>query len=100
MSQAVRETSLETFTANRDQFDTLKELTLFELKNFYSEHDFWPTYNELQKFMIRKNDHVTWRTQIQPRLTSDLVDEHKVRRNGKRECHVSGENIETWRPLQ
>jgi len=96
----VAETSLEAFTANREDFDTLKELTHFELRNFYNEHEFWPTYNELQQYMIRKNDHVTWRTQIQPRLTSDLVSEHKVRRNGKRECHVSGENIETWRPLQ
>lgn len=98
MSRArTSDTSLQAYQNNQEQFQTLKQQTRVELEKFFLEHRFWPTYNELQKFMIRRHDNITWRTQIQPRLTNDLVKTGQVARNGKRECHVSQEKIQTWK---
>lgn len=93
----IADTSLKAFQENQKKFDRLKDKIQIDLERFYIEHRFWPTYNELQKYMIRKREDITWRTQIQPRLTNELVKKGKVETNGKRECHISGEEIQTWK---
>jgi len=93
----IAETSLQAFQKNQEQFDRLQDKIQVDLQRFYIEHRFWPTYNELQKYMIRKREDITWRTQIQPRLTNELVKKSKVHSNGKRKCHVSDEKIQTWK---
>jgi uncharacterized membrane-anchored protein YhcB (DUF1043 family) len=92
----VAETSVQVFQKNREQLNTLKEKTHHSLQEFIIAHGFTPTYNELQQHMTQQYEEITWRTQIQPRLTSDLVEEDKVQKAGKRKCRVSGETIQTW----
>ena len=95
--QNVQDTSIQAFIANKPDLETLKGKVYSDLKEFQQVRGHWPTYNELQRYMVEVRPDVTWRTQIQPRLTRELVDEGLVEEAGKRECRVSGEKIQTWK---
>jgi hypothetical protein len=95
----VAKTSLKAFNKNSDELESLKEKVHAELQAFYIEHRFWPTYNELHRFMMRRNETINFNTQIQPRLTNDLVKQNRVRRNGERKCKISDQEIATWKVI-
>jgi len=96
----VQETSLNAYFLHQEEFENLKEKIFRTLQAYIQVHEKPPTYNELHERMVDRFQDVSWRTQVQPRLTSDLVESDRVKRAGKRKCRVSGNLIQTWRPTE
>lgn len=76
----------------------LQDKTLRSLYDFQEKYGFQPTCQELKRFISETKDwYDPMKTQMQPRLTSELPENDMVESNGEKLSMETGEETTKWK---
>jgi len=91
--------SAQTFQEKKEKgvLSRQRRKTLEALHEFEEKYEFPPTCQELKRFINETKDwYDPMKTQMQPRLTSELPERGMVEIYEERMCGETGEEVDTW----